>query len=79
MTIDIPALRAMLEKATPRPWARDITSAGEVRIHRDKTGIALFREPWAGGADADMCIAAVNALGPLLDRIEELENAHRTR
>ena len=55
-SINVSALRALLEKATPGPW----TEADDERLSLNYS------------ANAAVCIAAVNDLPALLDEIERL-------
>lgn len=54
---DIKTLRALLDKATPRPW----TAFG---VDRELSRNGLYDEPY--GDDAELIAAAINALPSLL-------------
>jgi len=80
--LDIPALRALLETATPRPWTlavRDGDQTWPASIGHDETSfrIAVAMCPRYGLAefrfDAALIVAAVNGLPDLLDRLEAAE------
>ena len=85
MPVDIPALRGLLAAATSRPWAVEsrlgdteefILTYGRGRYELGVIG-GYFDGPDLvdGGADANLIVAAVNALPDLLDEIEALRGA----
>jgi hypothetical protein len=79
---DIPALRALLEKATKGPWGKRnkvgyvlgadcvVAQCGDFA---DKELVRFNAARW--NADADLIVAAVNALPALLDELEGLREA----
>ena len=60
-------VRALAESGTPGPW---VSEKWEIRGHQGN--IATARKP----QNAAKIVAAVNALGPLADLIEALEQDH---
>ena len=85
MSIDLPALRALLEQATPRPWLgpriTDAWPPGHVGVYAvDEDGEPIDVIGCTGhilggdGATSDAALtrAAVNALPELLDELERL-------
>lgn len=78
-SVDVEGLRARLKAAaTARPWRISLASTEEftwIEVPGSKPGMPVagldYRE------DADLAVAAVNALPGLLDRIEALVGALR--
>lgn len=89
MRYSIEELRFLRREATPGPW-RWWTSNSHRRLSSDATGkdgdvVSAFRARdglsilSVKDADADLIVAAVNELSALLDEIERLQNALRTK
>lgn len=76
--IDIKALRALHEAATPGPWTSTERNYGHaVAVVGSGWRVALCdtQRPDRNAADAALIVAAVNALPALLDRLERAERA----
>jgi Ser/Thr protein kinase RdoA (MazF antagonist) len=79
--VDVMELRELLAKATPGPWAQgpcasaDGTRIASYDVHLPvepgDVGVAVLASYWGGQANAELTVAAVNALPQLLAALDE--------
>lgn len=72
--LDVAALRALLEAGTPGPWSLDPCSNGGAILRRGQDSVRHMQSHLqvAPESDAELIVAAVNALSGLLDELDTL-------